>query len=339
MSFAPDKMQKLLKKQKYQLFGKNTAVKKCNWTHNALRENRLCYKQFYGIQSHRCIQFSPTLICNFSCSFCWRIHESDLGLKNMYLEYRSTNNKLREVFDPPKEVVEAIFLGQRRIISGYKPFIDSTKYNEAMNPKHATLSLTGEPFLYPWIPELIEELKEKNLTVFIVTNGSVPGMLNSILESKSYPTQLYVTLPAPGVKNFLRTHHPLEKKLALDKIWETLHIIGNGVPFRTVSRLTLAKGLNMIDPQGYAKMISIMKPSFIEVKGVVHVGAAEKRLPRSIMPSHEDIRMFAHELEDFLDYKIVGESKVSRLVILSDEKTPLLIPETEKPSFQPTNSN
>ena len=334
MSFAPVRMQNILKKQKYQLFGNNTAVKKCNWTHNALRENRYCYKQFYGIQSHRCIQFSPTLICNFSCSFCWRIHESDLGLKHMFIEYRSTKKKMSEIFDPPEEVVKSILLGQRRIISGYKPFIDSTKYKEAMNPKHATLSLTGEPFIYPWIPELIEELKKKDLTVFIVTNGSFPKMLSSILESKNYPTQLYVTLPAPGDKHFLRTHHPLEKKLALERILETLQIIGSGVPFRTVSRLTLAKGLNMIDPQGYAKMIEIMKPSFIEIKGVVHVGAAEKRLPRSIMPSHADILSFAQELENLLSYEIIRESEVSRLVIMSNNKTPLLIPELEeKPSF------
>lgn len=328
MSFAPDKMQALLKKQKYQLYGKNTAVKKCNWTHNALREDRFCYKRFYGIQSHRCVQLSPTLICNFSCQFCWRVHESDISLRNMFHDYDSTNlSKLREIFDPPEEVIKGILMGQRKIICGYKPFIDSKKYEEAMNPVHATISLTGEPFLYPWIPELIEELKEKKMTVFIVTNGTVPGTLQSIMESKSYPTQLYITLPAPGVKNFLRTHRPLERELALNKIWETLNMIGKKVPFRTVARLTLAEGLNLLDPKGYAKMIKVMKPSFIEVKGVVHVGAAEKRLPRSAMPSHDDMYSFAQELENITEYKIVKESKISRLVILSNGSTPLMIPE------------
>jgi len=124
MSFCDPKLNSLLKKQKYQLYGKNTAVKKCTWTHNALRKNQFCYKRFYGIKSHRCIQFSPTLICNFVCQFCWRIHESDVGLPNMYHEYnRSDLEKLNQMFDSPKEVVQGILQGQSRIICGYKPYI------------------------------------------------------------------------------------------------------------------------------------------------------------------------------------------------------------------------
>lgn len=329
MSFSHPKMQKLLKKQKYQLSGKNTAVKKCGWTHNALREDRFCYKEFYGIKSHRCIQFSPTLICNFICQFCWRIHESDIGLPNMYKEYlkKKQLTNLQDIFDNPKEVVKDIIDSQKKIICGYKPYIDPLKYKEAMNPKHATLSLTGEPFLYPWIAELIQELKNSDLTVFIVTNGSIPETLEKIIENKSFPTQLYVTLPTPGLKNFLQIQRPLDKDKALESIWQTLRLIGKGVPFRTVARLTVAEGLNLIDPAGYAEMINVMTPSFIEVKGVVHVGAAEKRIPRSAMPSHNSIISFAKELEGLTNYKIVRESEVSRLVILTNNVVPLMIPE------------
>ena len=332
MSYCDPKMHTLLKKQKYQLFGKNTAVKKCNWTHNALREKRFCYKQFYGIKSHRCIQFSPTLICNFACLFCWRIHESDLGLKNMFHDYKPNNSeRLLEMFDRPLEVVQGILKGQQKIICGYKPFVDPKMYEEAMNPKHATISLTGEPFLYPWIPELIEELKSRNMTVFIVTNGSVPRTLRLLLQKKSYPTQLYITLPAPRIKDFLRTHRPIEKELALDRVWESLRIIGKGVPFRTVGRLTVADGYNLNNSSGYAEMIKTMRPDFIEVKGVVHVGAAEKRIPRTAMPSHIKIKKFAHELKDKLpDYEIVRESSVSRLIILSNGVRPIIIPELDE---------
>jgi tRNA wybutosine-synthesizing protein 1 len=236
--------------------------------------------------------------------------------------------RLKFIFDSPEDVVNALFVSQHKIICGYKPYISSQKYDEAMNPKHATLSLTGEPFLYPWIPELIEELKRRDLTVFIVTNGSVPSTLQSILEKKAYPTQLYITLPAPGLTHFLDVHRPLEKEKALENIHKSLKIIGKGVSFRTVARLTVAEGLNLIDPEGYAEMISeMMKPSFIEVKGVVHVGAAEKRLPRSAMPSHSRIVEFAKQLENLTGYKIVAESEVSRLVILSNGTEPLLIPE------------
>ncbi|MHA2154261.1 MAG: radical SAM protein [Candidatus Hodarchaeales archaeon] len=332
MSFADPKMQTLLKKQKYQISGKNTAVKKCRWTHNSLREDRYCYKHFYGIKSHQCIQFSPVLICNFLCKFCWRIHESDIGVENMFRNYDPQDQEnLKEIFDSPKDVVDALFVSQQKIICGYKPYVASQKYDEAMNPKHATLSLTGEPFLYPWIPELIQELKKRELTVFIVTNGSVPSTLQSILEKRAYPTQLYITLPTPGVENFLKVHRPLEKEKALENIYKSLRIIGKGVPFRTVARLTVAEGLNLIDPEGYTEMISgMMKPSFIEVKGVVHVGAAEKRLPRTAMPTHSRIVNFAKQLEKLTGYKIVAESEVSRLVILSNETAPLLIPDLSR---------
>jgi tRNA wybutosine-synthesizing protein 1 len=328
MSFADQRMQALLKKQKYQLTGKNTAVKKCRWTHNALREDRYCYKRFYGIKSHQCIQFSPILVCNFLCRFCWRIHESDIHIENMYKYYDPYDEtKLKEMFDPPKKVAESILTSQQKIISGYKPYVSKEKYEEASKPKHATLSLTGEPFLYPWIPELIQELKAQKLTVFIVTNGSRPETLNSILREKSYPTQLYITLPAPGKKNFMNTHRPLDGAAEMDNIWESLKIIGNGVPFRTVARLTVAEGLNLIDPEGYSEMIGVMNPSFIEVKGVVHVGAAEKRLPRTAMPSHTRIKEFSSNLAKLTEYDIVAESEVSRLVILSNNTEPLVIPE------------
>lgn len=164
------------------------------------------------------------------------------------------------------------------------------------------------------------------MTVFIVTNGSIPETLSDILRSKKFPTQLYVTLPAPGRKNFFRTHRPLEKDEALKNIRKTLEIIGAYVPFRTVARLTVANGLNLIDPEGYSKMINLMSPSFIEVKGVVHVGATEKRLPRSAMPSHQQVKDFSMKLEKLTGYKIVRESEISRLVILSNETEPLLIP-------------
>ncbi|WP_455464000.1 radical SAM protein [Candidatus Hodarchaeum mangrovi] len=330
MSFADPKLQALLKKQKYQLYGKNTAVKKCNWAHNALKQDLYCYKRFYGIHSHRCIQFSPTLICNFTCQFCWRIHESDIGIKSMFQKYKSMNSDdLREIFDPPEEVVKGIIWGQQRIMCGYKPFITPEKYLEAMTPRHATLSLTGEPFLYPWIPELIDKLKKAGLTVFIVTNGTYPDILREILIKKSYPTQFYVTLPTPDIKDFLNIHRPLEKEKAYYQILETLKIVGNGVPFRTVGRLTVADGLNLDNALGYASLIKLMKPSFIEVKGVVHVGAAEKRLPRSAMPQHEKIYEFSKELESLTGYSIIKESSVSRLIILTNYSENLIVPQLE----------
>ena len=69
-----------LKKQKYHLIGAHSAVKRCKWLYESIVNNRPCYKQkFYGIQSHRCIQMTPSLYyCTQQCLFCWRAQSGDL---------------------------------------------------------------------------------------------------------------------------------------------------------------------------------------------------------------------------------------------------------------------
>ena len=63
----------LLKKQGYALAGRHSAVKTCLWLRHAMNGQGFCYKsKFYGVQSHRCLQMTPTLMCNQRCLFCWR---------------------------------------------------------------------------------------------------------------------------------------------------------------------------------------------------------------------------------------------------------------------------
>ena len=47
----------LLIKQQYRLYKDHSAVKLCHWMKESMLHERHCYKQdFYGIQSHRCLQ-------------------------------------------------------------------------------------------------------------------------------------------------------------------------------------------------------------------------------------------------------------------------------------------
>jgi tRNA wybutosine-synthesizing protein 1 len=40
-----------------------------------LRGRGGCYKHsFYGIESHRCMEATPSLACANKCVFCWRHH-------------------------------------------------------------------------------------------------------------------------------------------------------------------------------------------------------------------------------------------------------------------------
>ena len=74
MPGVPEELVRLLKKHGYHMVGRHSAVKRCHWLYASLTSGRFCYKQrFYGINSHRCIQMSPTVnFCDHDCVFCWR---------------------------------------------------------------------------------------------------------------------------------------------------------------------------------------------------------------------------------------------------------------------------
>lgn len=55
--------------------GSHSGVKMCRWTKSMLRGRGGCYKHsFYGIESHRCMETTPSLACANKCVFCWRHH-------------------------------------------------------------------------------------------------------------------------------------------------------------------------------------------------------------------------------------------------------------------------
>jgi tRNA wybutosine-synthesizing protein 1 len=45
-----------------------------------LRGRGGCYKHtFYGIESHRCMEATPSLACANKCVFCWRHHSNPVS--------------------------------------------------------------------------------------------------------------------------------------------------------------------------------------------------------------------------------------------------------------------
>jgi tRNA wybutosine-synthesizing protein 1 len=316
-SVIPEEIRSRLRKQGYQLYGKQTAVKKCLWTHNYLREERYCYKSAYGIQSHRCIQATPTLLCNHQCLFCWRLQERDIGLKPFWKVDASE-------FDTPEEVYKGLLWGWKRCISGYKPNTPKERFKEAQEPKHVALSLAGEPTLYPFLTELLELLHEKGFTTFLVSNGTNPQVFQKMIDTGVSPTQLYITIPAPDKKNYIRTCRPLIKD-GWDRINKSLEIMAE-MKNRTVARLTVAKNINMEQAEKYGSLIRKANPSFVEVKGFVPVGFSQYRVTRKNMPYIEDITQFMNKLLPHIEqYKLAFTMEESKVVILSSDKHPLKI--------------
>ncbi|NJE11204.1 4-demethylwyosine synthase TYW1 [Thermococcus sp. MAR1] len=303
----PEEIASLFRKQHYALVGRHSSVKLCHWLKESIKRDRFCYKQkFYGIASHRCLQMTPvTAWCTHNCIFCWRPMEGFLG------------TELPQPWDDPAFIVEESIKAQRKLLVGYKgmPGINMKKFEEAWNPKHAAISLSGEPMLYPYMGDLVEEFHKRGFTTFIVTNGTVPERLEEMIREDKLPTQLYVSLTAPDIETYNRVNVPMIPD-GWDRIKTFLEMM-NGLPARTVVRLTLVRGENMANPEGYAKLIKLANPMFVEAKAYMFVGYSRNRLTINNMPRHEEIKAFAEELVKHLPgYHIEDEYEPSRVVLI-----------------------
>ena len=309
-----DRFSSILRREKYQLVGSHSAVKKCRWLHESLVKGRYCYKQkFYGISSHRCLQMTPTVYnCTLRCLFCWRLQPGDLNLE--------VDETRLEKLDDPAIIVEEALEAQRRILSGYKPHraLDPKKYEEALNPRHVAISLAGEPTLYPLIGDLLQEFHRRGMTTFLVTNGTQPQALAKLSQE---PSQLYISLYAPEEDLFRRVCQP-QIPAGWRSINESLDLLRS---FRcpTALRLTLVRDLNLQHPEGYAKLILKGNSTYVEAKSYMYVGFSRQRLRFENMPTHEEILSFSQELSKLTGYTVIDESTESRVVLLSRIEKPI----------------
>ncbi len=295
---APLSYRETLAKQGYHAIGCGGAVKPCLWLKKSLRNEGVCYKeQFYGIPSHRCIQMTPTLHCNQQCLHCWRA--TDLDETEMF------------GFDEPQKLVDGSITAQKMLISGYKgaSTTNMQKLQEANDPSQVAISLNGEPTLYPYLDELIECYHHERMTTFVVSNGSHPEVLEQI-----HPTQLYVSLNSPDEKHFYSMCKPQTHRF--EQLLESLHILADH-PSRTALRITLANGVNAFGEPGYAKLIELAEPDYVEVKSYMHLGFSRKRLSRAAMMSYEGVMSFAKDIGERTGYTVAAGSPISRVAVLS----------------------
>jgi len=302
-----DEYKKILKKQHYYVVGNHSAVKLCHWMRQSLIYDRECYKQtFYGIKTHRCLQMTPSVNhCNHMCLFCWR----NQGF---------TEKEFKE-YDDPKYILEECIKGQKKLITGFKgdPRCDQKKWEEANNPNMVACSLSGEPTLYPKLSDFFEECHKKNMTTFLVTNGTNPDAIENM---DTLPKQLYVSIVAPNKNVYKKVCSPLIKD-GWDRINKTLEILPS-LNTRTVIRHTLILGWNMNEKyiKEYAKLDSKAEPMFVEPKAYVFVGGSRKRMNLSNMPTHENVKKFGLDLSKDMGYYFSMEKKDSRVVLLTKKE-------------------
>ncbi|WP_174590564.1 4-demethylwyosine synthase TYW1 [Methanocella conradii] len=289
----------LLKKQGYHIVGGHSAIKPCLWLGRSLKGKGACYKShFYGISSHLCMQMTPCIACNQRCLHCWRPVEEPFAVK---------------AWDRPEAIIEGCLREQRRFITGYGGILESDKqrWEEAFKPKHAAISLVGEPTLYPYLDELVHQLSNMGMSTFIVTNGTRPEALEKVT-----PSQLYMSLDAPDRETYMKACNPAVD--LWDKVNESLEVLGARKNRRAI-RLTLVKGVNMKDPEGYAALIKKAMPDYVEVKAYMHLGYSRNRLPRDAMPKHEEVMAFSKKVADAAGYRLASDVELSRVVLLSKD--------------------
>jgi tRNA wybutosine-synthesizing protein 1 len=296
-----EELRKIFQRQHYKIVGNHSGVKLCHWLRQKLFYGRICYKElFYGISTHRCLQFTPTITqCTQNCLYCWR--------------YQKFTTPTFTRTDNPEVILEKSIEAQRVLLSGFKgdKRCNLALWQEAQNPNHLAISLAGEPTLYQNLNELLELCEKKKFTTFLVTNGTVPKALERLT---TLPTQLYLTLSAPNEELYKKLCLPL-----LSDCWKKIKIslkLLRALSTRTVIRHTLVEGWNLGYEEEYANLDSLAEADFIECKAYMFVGYSRHRLNLANMPSHEKIKVFADKLATLLGYKVIDEKKDSRVVLL-----------------------
>ncbi|CAM8922042.1 unnamed protein product [Rhodiola kirilowii] len=302
-----------LEKQGYKIIGSHSGVKICRWTKSQLRGRGGCYKHsFYGIESHRCMEATPSLACANKCVFCWRHHTNPVG------------KSWRWKMDDPLEIVNTAIELHTKMIKQMKgvPGVKAKRLAEGLSPRHCALSLVGEPIMYPEINTLVDELHRRRISTFLVTNAQFP---DKIMLLKPI-TQLYVSVDAATKDSLKAIDRPL-----FGDFWERF------VPYftlscqdslkalkdkhqRTVYRLTLVKGWNTEDIDAYFNLFSIGKPDFVEIKGVTYCGSsATSKLTMENVPWHADVKAFSEALamKSNGEYEVACEHVHSCCVLLA----------------------
>ncbi len=391
-------------KTTYRIVGENkhSSVKPCHWLEQRLetgRNNRNCYKGVFGIQSHRCMQNTPSLpFCNHQCVFCWRDIESGSLGSEFIVEPDNPKLLIDDMLRHHKDIVTN-HLPLRRYLDNYEIMIDILYYmllnshqihdirslsnnihvsknkieraltllknqkfikstndlfnnfrldddinycigsrdelevlinreltspneimqahSEAMIPNHAAISLDGEPLLYPRISEFVQEFKNRNMTTFIVTNGTLPEKIEKL---EHLPTQLYITLPAPNDQIYKKVCRPMIRN-GWNNILHSLDLI-NSLSCRSVVRLTAIKDLNLNDKliNEYAKIIENVSPNFFEIKGFTLQAKAlliKERLKsdkqaKDYFPEYDYLEKIALKFEEVSGFPLIYKNEPSR---------------------------
>ena len=304
-----------LRKAKYGVADHST-VEICHWTKKSFRNEGSCYKhKFYGILTHRCMEFSPAgMHCENRFVYCCRP-----------MEFYDAMKMEPEQVAEPEQILKKLMGERKRLSDGFygDSRNDNQRLDESLLPTHYAISLSGEPTMYPKLPELIKYLKslEATKSIFLVTNGQEPDMIQKLQDENALPTQLYLSTNAADYESFIKINKP-----KYDDSWErwnrTLDMLKD-LDTRTVLRITLIRDYNdqkeMIPV--FADMFRKASPHFIEIKSYMHIGRSTNRLEHENMLEMHEVKKFSEQIaKQSKIFSIMDESLVSRISILQNNE-------------------
>ncbi|XVE94717.1 hypothetical protein REPUB_Repub02eG0032800 [Reevesia pubescens] len=253
-----------LEKQGYKIIGSHSVVKICRWTKSQPRGRGGCYKHsFYGIESHRCMEATPSLACANKCVFCWRHHTNPVG--------KSWQWKM----DDPIEIVNTAIGLHSKMIKQMKgvPGVTQERLMEGLSSWHCALSLVGEPIMYPEINMLVNELHRRRISTFLVTNAQFPEKVKILKPI----TQLYVSVDAATKDSLKAIDRPLFGTFGKDSfIGKPDFVEIKGVTysgFSATSKLTMENVPWLSDVKAFSKALALKSEGSMRLHVNMHIHA------------------------------------------------------------------
>jgi tRNA wybutosine-synthesizing protein 1 len=221
-------------------------------------------------------------------------------------------------WDDPEEIIDELIKGQRTLLTGMggHPNGDRKMWLESQGPRHAALSVLGEPVIYPKFVELLKAFHSRGISTFLVTAGGSPSAIEKMIDAGVLPTQFYLSLAAYDKKSYDEYVRPKGAD-GWERYLSSLDIMNKMKgSTRTVLRMTLMTDRNMNHPEKYAEIIKRADPDYVEVKAYMAVGYSRKRVGMLGMPTHEEIQEFARQLAEETGYIYTDEHRPSRVILL-----------------------
>ncbi|MGH0176861.1 UNVERIFIED_CONTAM: hypothetical protein FKN15_006137 [Acipenser sinensis] len=268
-----------------------------------LRGRGGCYKHtFYGIESHRCMETTPSLACANKCVFCWRHHTNPVG------------TEWRWKMDQPEKILQEAIENHQNMI---KQFRGADNQVRVIDVDWADLPFKVNKHLLGFLIIAVFLRLENN-------NPHKPKQLFLYLYHLEWTlepvTQLYVSVDASTKDSLKKIDRPLFKDF-WQRFLDSLKALGDKQQ-RTVYRLTLVKAWNVDELRAYSELVTLGRPDFIEVKGVTYCGeSSASSLTMANVPWHEEVIHFVQQLADQLpDYEIASEHEHSNCLLIAHKK-------------------